>query len=523
MSESSSPDPHRRRALAALDGRMADGELRDWLDALDRDPAAVEGYVECVELCDQLESAPEQHRATRRSRGPRRFVAPAIAATLLAAAIPAAYLIGRGRPADPSPRMVAGDGDTPQLTGHAILRRASSVDWGDASPMTVGDWVSTGPLRWASGTVELQMLCGATLTVEGPADLNIESDARVRCRLGRLRADVPQPARGFTVVTDRSRVVDLGTSFAMDVGPEGDGVRCLDGEIEWHAGDAPMRLVTGGQQAATEHYRGEVTDPGSSDAAAGGPPVAVVSATRRWSGDPDVIAWYPCDATHGAVSSVAMPVSVGGVEPGRGRFDAPESARQFHRPGARMRVRLPGDYPALTIAGWFRIDALPQRYNALFMADGYENGEPHWQMRDDGRLMFSVMIDETAEVYAYSPPEKQVLRDAGRHFVYMSDGPVWDVSRGGRWMHLAASFDPAGRVRQYVDGRMVCDHAVGPDWVPETFRIGGAEIGNWGQPFRRTPSFAVRHLAGAVDEIGLWARVIGPEEIAEMYERTKPQ
>ena len=89
MSEASSPSPHRRQSLAALDGRMTDEELRQWLDGLADDPEAVERYVECVELCEELATQPEQRTAERPGR-PRGFLAWAVAATLLIAGLPAA-------------------------------------------------------------------------------------------------------------------------------------------------------------------------------------------------------------------------------------------------------------------------------------------------------------------------------------------------------------------------------------------------------------------------------------------------
>ena len=36
------------------------------------------------------------------------------------------------------------------------------------------------------------------------------------------------------------------------------------------------------------------------------------------------------------------------------------------------------------------------------MSDGYETGELHWQIRNDGRLMFSVMVDDTQGIRHFS-------------------------------------------------------------------------------------------------------------------------
>ena len=53
-------------------------------------------------------------------------------------------------------------------------------------------------------------------------------------------------------------------------------------------------------------------------------------------------------------------------------------------------------------------------------------------------------------------------------------------------------------------------------------RIGPAEIGNWGQPFRKTPWFAVRHLNGTIDELALFNAVLSAEEITKLHAEGKP-
>jgi hypothetical protein len=74
-------------------------------------------------------------------------------------------------------------------------------------------------------------LSGVTLTMEGPADLELVSPDRVFCHRGRLRARVPEGAEGFVVASPASAVVDLGTEFGLNI--EGDGrsrVMVFEGE-----------------------------------------------------------------------------------------------------------------------------------------------------------------------------------------------------------------------------------------------------------------------------------------------------
>lgn len=227
----------------------------------------------------------------------------------------------------------------------------------------------------------------------------------------------------------------------------------------------------------------------------------------------------PNAAVSGAVRDGRL---VGPVERTSGRFNSSTHGLAFHRRGSRVRTRIDGEYTAFTFACWARIDSLDNVYNALFMSDGYENGEPHWQIRDDGRLMFSVMVDDSQDVRVPNRFDEGMVRDAGLHRVYMTK-PIWDVTRSGQWFHLAAVYDPAERrVRQYVNGRMVSELEIIDKFYIDTLRIGAAEIGNWGQPFRKSPWFAVRNLNGTIDELAVFDAALSGEEIEAIHEQGKP-
>jgi hypothetical protein len=199
-----------------------------------------------------------------------------------------------------------------------------------------------------------------------------------------------------------------------------------------------------------------------------------------------------------------------------GRFGTPSTGLDFHRPGSRARVRIDGTFRAFTFAAWVKIDSLPHLYNALFMGDGYENGEPHWQIRDDGCLMFSVMIDDTPGSGEGDRP------DARLHRLYFSP-PVWDASKSGQWMHLSAVYDPlTHQVVQYVDGEEVARERIEEKFQTELLHIGPAEIGNWGQPLRDSPWFAVRNLNGTMDELAVFDAALSSAEIKSLYQQGKP-
>ena len=88
----------------------------------------------------------------------------------------------------------------------------------------------------------------------------------------------------------------------------------------------------------------------------------------------------------------------------------------------------------------------------------------------------------------------------------------------GQWVHLAAVYDPAARsVTQYVNGTVTCQENIENEFVIDTLQIGAAEIGNWGQPFRKTPDFAVRNLDGVIDEMIILNAALSSDEIHDIY------
>jgi len=202
------------------------------------------------------------------------------------------------------------------------------------------------------------------------------------------------------------------------------------------------------------------------------------------------------------------------AEPVAGRWPGLKSALEFRRPGARVRVNIPGEFPAFTFMAWVRIDSLDRWYSALFMGDGYETGEPHWQIRDDGTMMLSVMVDD-------SRPNPKKADDAGFHRVYFSP-PMWDLSMSGEWLHLVSVFDPGSRmVSHYVNGSQISQQEIEDDFFIDELRIGNAELGNWGQPFREDPTFAIRNLNGRMDEMAIFKVALSGDEITRLFEASR--
>lgn len=423
----------------------------------------------------------------------------------------------------------------PVASGYAVITRLFDPAWPEgAFPKFEGDTLSGETFELASGSAEIRFFCGASLTLRAPARLTLNSAWAATFHKGSLRVQVPPAARGFKINAPDTEIVDLGTEFGVEVKDGAAKVAVFDGEIALRHRDGPEQRVTEGRGLALpsgENAKPAAIDPGLyPDPALLTPRLDVQrrEGFARWqrhrdelARDPRLIAYYTFDQSreHSMIPNLTVPRNPehdGAVilaESVDGRWPGLKQALEFRRPGSRVRVNIPGEFSAFTFSAWVRIDSLDRRYSALFMGDGYETGEPHWQLRDDGSLMLSVMVDDTK-------PNPKMPEDAGLHRVYFSP-PVWDISKSGQWMHLTSVFDPENReVRHYVNGKRVSGQEIEDRFFIDSLRIGNAEIGNWGEPFRDSEWFAIRHLNGRIDELAAFNAALDDPQVAELYEQS---
>lgn len=113
----------------------------------------------------------------------------------------------------------------------------SSIDaavWRDGTPvMETGEHLKPSTMELISGRIELRFMEGAAVVIQGPAKLELLSERRMRLLRGRISADVPARAIGFTVETPLSEVRDLGTRFGVSVGNSGAmETHVFEGEVD---------------------------------------------------------------------------------------------------------------------------------------------------------------------------------------------------------------------------------------------------------------------------------------------------
>ncbi|MGB7344541.1 MAG: LamG-like jellyroll fold domain-containing protein [Pirellulaceae bacterium] len=418
--------------------------------------------------------------------------------------------------------------------GIAMVTRLVDAKWNrDSSRPEVGTALTPGRVELDSGYAQIEFFCGATVVLEGPAEIELISATEAKFHRGRLRAAVPPAARGFRIDVDDMKVVDLGTEFGLDVSSSGANVQVFDGEVEVHQPNTDKQLIQAGQ--AVQRNDGALRKLAATpdrfvDLATLDTQARDQTAQRyqRWlkhsqalRRDPRLIAYYAMDETQQwsrkllnraslqqfKIAPSELDGAIVGANRVGGRWPS-KDALEFKQPGDRVRVKIPGEFRSLTFAVWVKIDSLDRWYNSLFLTDNYQAGEPHWQILDTGQLFFSVRPGESKN----EPEHREVV-----------SAPFWDPSLSGKWLHLATVYDvDAKQTTHFLDGRLIHQEMIPDAQLVETTRIGMASIGNWSMPTKEDDHFAIRNLNGSLDELAIFQAALTPAEIVQMYESGKP-
>lgn len=520
-----------------LDQAISQAEFAELQEHLQHHPEARALYYRRLALHTHLELLAEEHPVpavfptpSRNSRQGGNYLPLALAA-LLVIALTGAWLLGPSSRSTPSPLANSAspaEGE-PVAQGFAVVTDQSNAQWAEGRSFSQGELIPPGPLRLESGTVQLDLFSGVTVIAEGAASFEIVSSMEMRVHEGKLRALVPPPARGFVVQTNQGQLVDLGTEFAVDVQSDHADVHVLDGEIEWHPVDAPkQRFETGEAVRWTRQGEAAPLEPvlhAASSVSALEASLARQREERRrlWQSqntshatDPRVIAYFPMNTPgpwHRRLQGSGpgqMEGTIVRTQRVADRWGHADTALDFSPTGSRVRLYVPGSHSALTLYCWARIDSLDRWYNSLFLTDGHELHEPHWQIMNDGRLFFSVKAHEK---WGPNNPDKHICFSPS----------FWSASLSGRWIQLATTYDSAtGEVLHYLNGEVLSRETVPEAMRVTDIRIGAASIGNWSEPKRNDPDFAIRNLNGAIDEFLLLNTALTPGEIASLYQAGKP-
>ncbi len=417
----------------------------------------------------------------------------------------------------------------PVASGFGVFAGESNAVWANHPSLGTGDLVPQGSLILKSGIAQLELFSGVMILIEGHAEFEVISSMELSVIQGKVRAQVPDPARGFRIHTASGDAVDLGTELSIEVSMEHTDIYVVRGNAEWHPNNQVLHKLTEGESLRWDVRKAQLIAGGSPHESE---PVNLGAFTQdqtnqranrldAWKehskelrSDSRLLAYFPMDQPGNWQRQLKD-------ESGRGihgtiiranrtsdRWSQPFSGLDFSSTGSRVRLTIPGEHRSLTLMCWAKIDSLDRLYNSLFLTDGHELHEPHWQIMNDGRLFFSVKA-----------VEKKGKKD--KHVAYSP--PIWTPAQSGQWMHIATVYDgDAATTTHYLNGK-----AISIDHIPEELQIksvniGAASIGNWSKPKRSDPNFAVRNLNGTIDEFAIFSAALNAKEINDIHDIGKP-
>ncbi|BCX47753.1 hypothetical protein HAHE_16610 [Haloferula helveola] len=498
-------------AFMELEDGSIDPRRRDELMAeLERSPAARRAYLEYFQhsavlkmegakmhergLLPVIDSSVAQRRLFQRS-----MLAAAAVIALVAAIL---GLVAISQPGPDSAKVtVAAD------TLWSVDSVAREEDRKE-SDVTEGSTV-----RVMSGIARLELESGATLAIQGPAEVRFPKLNQPDLVHGMLWFDSGTSDDSFELKTPELIVRDIGTRFGVRVPEQGAAeIHLIEGELQvLNRKQEPVitSLKPDGKAREVPLFGEPSEKPLAEDPF---PDLAeLLEADRNYPttvrGQSPLRYWRFEDDRRGHSDSTESQV-IGG-EPGVGSNEA------FHGFDHDNRcLRLIGTEDDSLVAGPSETHEMGQREGAVSFWIRREPGITHEEILwlvgpvPEGKRNPQVCLVYTS--LAESGRVRMFIKNDGADVVLASSRSVAD----GRWHHIAASWGTAS-AELFVDGQSAAaDH--GPRGLTSTSSAGSRV--RFGKPSEDLTDQGAKHFRGWVDEIAMWSRPLTPAEVSRQYE-----
>ncbi len=403
--------------------------------------------------------------------------------------------------------------------GVAIITKVIGFDQ-IKSDVNKGMTLKPGLLEMSKGLLQLELYSGVSLILEGPLKIDVIDPMNVICHYGQIRSKVPPQAIGFTIKTAEYDVVDLGTEFSLSVDQSSGHSEFLvhQGEIELHNKKAVlMKSLKTGQAAATVAGQLEMA------------PVSLkttsfrniqslyhekgnqhLSEWRDYADEmmlrDDVVLFYDFEAKNSWSRTLdnkskhkhnQLNGAIVGCQWSEGRWQG-KGALDYKSISDRVRLNIEGEHDSLTLSTWVKIDSFDRWLSSLFLTDGYDRGEIHWQLSDIGEIILGVSQPGVGNTFSPS---------------------VITPEHVGQWLFITTVIDQENlKIAHYLNGKLVHDRK-----FEETFKtkIQNVELGNWNT--NHDGNHSIRSLNGRMDEFILFSSALSSEEIYHLYRQGKPE
>ena len=539
------------------DGIANDEELRRIEDILSGDPDACEFYLDYTELCVQMDlelgartpleisnnATPIQISQSTsqfyKGQSTKQILSPswkplpwiAAAAVILLFAGSLSFLINKRVSITPS-EAKAVESETITHDGLAILMESVGANFVDngMQPTKTNGILYPGEIILESGITAIEFYSGARVILEGPAILELTSENSAILREGRIRAQVPPQACGFSVSTPQIEVIDLGTEFGMNIEEDGHltEVHCFSGLVDIYE-DAmsqnpkALRSLESGEAVRIQPNSIQKI-PANSMAFISYSELAQTSLEnstmrhQKWQelieeirADEDILALYTFEGQGPRERSLVNQVSfqsqfshgaIVGCRWTNGRWPS-KGGLEFKSPSDRVHFQSNEPYQTMTLSSWVRLDAMPRRLTSLLSSSERSSNSMDWALTSKGQITLKVQSDENKKIHSFT------------------SSPILNRNMLGKWIHLASVFNSnEKKVSHYLNSREISE-AKFPKNGLTAIKFSNAEIGNSSikSSNGRTP---IKYFTGRIDELAIFGRSLTKNSIEHLYRTGKP-
>ena len=399
----------------------------------------------------------------------------------------------------------------------AVLTHTVGVKWGEDAdaPPALGQTLDLRKLEVESGLAQLEFMRGSTVILEGPVSFEIKGSNEGSLQRGKLRANVPAVAKGFSVDLPHGRLVDLGTEFGLHVHEGGSTeIFVYKGRVRYdglpNTDEAFSHEISSGEALFVDPYGHPSWIEMPSEPFMGTADLAFISmeqSQNRYSSwvslseeiaqSNDTLLYYsfdnhaPWSRTLNDLSNQANGAVVGckwtdGRWPGKG-------ALGFSRKNDQVRLDFPAHHPSLTLGAWVSLNVLGQHPSPIISSDSTSNGAVSWYINSKGMLVLELNVNGKPKKY--------------------ESAVAFRKERLGRWMHVSTTFDPVSRmVTHYVNGRSFSREKI-VTAVPLYF--GSSLLGNFS---KNSLVKSKRSMQGKIDEFVLFKEAFDEDAVRRLFE-----
>ncbi|MBL65626.1 MAG: hypothetical protein CML14_05485 [Puniceicoccaceae bacterium] len=403
----------------------------------------------------------------------------------------------------------------------AVMTKSVGVKWSNETWFrpSLGSTLEPSVLQIDEGLVQLEFLKGSTVILEGPVNFELINSNEGSLSSGKLRATVPEVARGFTINLPKGKLIDLGTEFGLSVHNGGSAeIYVYRGNVlyagENESGEEVEREVSGGQalfvdpngfsnwvEMPSEAFIGTADIAFRSKEESQNRHASWVQLSEEIAQNANTSLYYSFDhhspwaralQNQSSQNQDSLNGAIIGCTWSEGRWPG-KGALVFKRKNDRVRLDFNVSLQAFTLSAWIKIDKLKDKMSPILCSESLSSGSGSWFINQKGQVVLEVSRGSKKDMY--------------------QSAVAFRSERMGRWVHVATSFDLSKRkVSHFVNGRSFSHEKIRSQ-IPVSFSNSSLGYCSKAKPFKRQIT-----LQGSMDELAIFKTSMPESEIRRMYE-----